>query len=89
MSENIVLLSGSPRKGGNTDRLAVAFIEGAESAGKKVTLFRVADMTIGGCLGCDHCFKEKGVCVQNDDMIMILNALRKADAIVFASPIYF
>lgn len=39
MSSNLVVLSGSPRKGGNTDRLAVSFIEGAESAGKSVTLF--------------------------------------------------
>ena len=89
MSNNIVVLSGSPRKGGNTDRLAVAFVEGAESAGKNVALFRVADMKIGGCLGCDHCFEEKGVCVQNDDMLEILNALRKADTLVLASPIYY
>ena len=86
---NIVLLSGSPRKGGNTDRLAAAFIEGAESAGKSVTLFRVADMKIGGCLGCGHCFEEKGVCVQKDDMVGILNALGKADTIVLASPVYY
>ena len=89
MSNNIVLLSGSPRKGGNTDRLATAFKEGAESAGKNVTLFKVADMKIGGCLGCGHCFEEKGVCVQKDDMLQILNALRKADALVLASPVYY
>ena len=89
MSNNIVLLSGSPRKGGNTDRLAAAFMEGAESEGKNVALFRVADMKIGGCLGCEHCFKEKGVCVQKDDMLQILEALRKADALVLASPVYF
>ena len=56
MSNNIVILSGSPRKGGNTDRLAAAFVEGAEAAGKSVTLFRVADMSIGGCRGCGYCF---------------------------------
>ena len=89
MSSNIVLLSGSPRKGGNTDRLADAFIDGAKSAGKNVTLFRTADLRIGGCLGCNHCFEEKGVCVQKDDMLQILDALRKADAIVLASPVYY
>ena len=89
MSDNIVILSGSPRRGGNTDRLAAAFKDGAVSAGKNVTLFRVADMKIGGCLGCGHCFEEKGVCVQKDDMIQILNALRKADALVLASPVYY
>jgi len=89
MSKNIVLLSGSPRKGGNTDKLVDAFIAGAESAGKSVTLFRTADMKIGGCLGCSHCFEEKGVCVLKDDMPKILDALREADALVLASPVYY
>ena len=88
-SKNIVLLSGSPRKDGNTDKLAAAFIEGAKSAGKSVTLFRVADMKIGGCLGCNHCFEETGVCVQKDDMPRILDALRQADTMVLASPVYY
>ena len=89
VSNNIVILSGSPRKGGNTDTLAAAFKEGAESAGKSVTLFRVADMKIGGCQGCEVCFKQNGVCVQKDDMPQILNVLRKADALVLASPVYY
>lgn len=89
MSENIVVLSGSPREGGNTDRLVAAFIAGAETAGKTVTLFRVADMSISGCLGCQHCFGSNGVCVQKDDMSMILSAMKKADTLVFASPVYY
>jgi multimeric flavodoxin WrbA len=89
MSNNIVVLSGSPRKGGNTDTLAAAFVDGAKSAGKQVTVFRVADMKIGGCLGCGHCFEEPGVCVQKDDMAQILEALKTADAFVLASPVYF
>jgi multimeric flavodoxin WrbA len=89
MSKSIVVLSGSPRKGGNTDMLAAALIEGAEVAGNRVTLFRTADMRIGGCLGCGHCFEEKGVCVQKDDMPLVLDALWKADALVLASPIYY
>jgi multimeric flavodoxin WrbA len=89
MSNTIVVLSGSPRKSGNTDKLADAFVNGARSREKTVTLFRVADMTIGGCRGCGYCFENKGVCVQKDDMFQILDVLRKADAIVFASPVYY
>jgi len=90
MSKNIVVLSGSPRKGGNTDMLAAAFIEGAENAGKNVTAFRVADLNISGCTGCEHCFSNatKGVCFQKDDMPAVLNAVRKTDALVLASPVY-
>ena len=89
MSVNIVVLSGSPRKDGNTTRLAEAFIEGAKAAGKNISLFRVAGLHIGGCRGCGHCFKHQGVCIQTDDMPPILDALRKADALVLASPVYY
>lgn len=89
MSQNIVVLSGSPRKGGNTDTLVEAFITGAVAAGKSVTLFRAAELKVGGCMGCDHCFRETGVCIQNDDMSKVLSAMRQADAVVFASPVYF
>ena len=89
MSKSIVLLSGSPRKGGSTDKLADAFVKGAESAGKSAALFRTADMAINFCIGCSHCFEEKGVCIHKDDMQIILDAIRKADALVFASPVYY
>jgi multimeric flavodoxin WrbA len=89
MSNNIVILSGSPRKGGNTNLLTEACINGAKTAGKTVTLFRVADLKIGGCHGCGHCLKANGVCVQKDDMSPIIDALRKADALVLSSPVYY
>ncbi len=88
MSDNIVVLSGSPRKGANTDKLAAAFIKGAETAGKRVALYRAADMEIGGCLGCGQC-RDGGVCIQKDDMPKILDALKTADALVLASPVYY
>ena len=89
MSKNIVVLSGSPRKDGNTARLTEAFIEGAETAGNEVSLLRAAGLQIGGCRGCGHCFKNPGNCIQNDDMQPILDALGKADALVLTSPVYY
>ena len=89
MRKNIVILAGSPRKVSSTDKLTAIFVEGAKEAGHTVTVFRVADMNIGGCLGCGHCFQEVGVCVQKDDMQVILDALRKADTLVLASPVYY
>ena len=89
MSKNVVILSGSPRKGGNTDKLTAAFKDGAESAGKTVTLFRVADMAIAPCIACEHCFSNHGNCTQKDDMARIIEALRNADAVVWASPVYY
>jgi len=89
MTKSIVVLSGTPRKDGNSARLAEAFIEGAEAAGKEVALFRVAGLQIGGCRGCEYCFRNQGACIQQDDMKPILDALRQADALVLVSPVYY
>ena len=89
MSKNILILSGSPRKNGNTDRLVAAFRESAEAEGKSVTVFRTADLDIAACLGCNHCREGDGNCVHRDDMGAILDVFRTADAVVFASPVYW
>lgn len=89
MGQNIVVLSGSPRKNGNSARLAESFIAGARASGREITLFNTAELRIGGCLGCGHCFQHQGVCVQKDDMPPILEAMRRAEALVLVSPVYF
>ncbi|MDR3319757.1 MAG: flavodoxin family protein [Desulfovibrio sp.] len=89
MSSNILVLSGSPRKNGNTERLMSAFVDGATAVGKTVKTFCVAGLKIGGCRGCEYCFTHNGICVQTDDMSPILDELRKTDALVLASPVYY
>ena len=89
MSKNIVVLSGSPRINGNSEKLISAFEDGAVSVGKTVTVFRIAKMKIAGCCGCEFCFNDDGICTIHDDMTGILDALRHADAVVWASPIYY
>ena len=89
MSENIVVLTGSPRQGGNSDMLAEAFVKGARESGKNVNVFKTADLKISGCLGCEYCFDNEGICFQNDDMGPILTALRETDVMVLVSPVYY
>ena len=86
---NIVVLSGSPRKGANTDTMVDAFVETAREGGHTVEVIRVADKKIAGCLGCRYCFAHEGACVQKDGMADVLEALKRADMVVFASPIYW
>ena len=87
---NILILNGSPRKGGNTAALAEAFTEGALSAGHSVTQIQVGTMNIRGCLGCEACRKSgSGKCIQQDDMQSVYPAISEADMIVIASPVYF
>lgn len=86
---NIVVLSGSPRKGANTDTMVDAFAETAREGGHTIEVIRVADKKIAGCLGCQYCFAHEGACVRKDDMADVLEALKRADMVVFASPIYW
>lgn len=85
----IAVIIGSPRKNGNTDLLAHAFINGAEKAGHAVTVIYAADQNIHSCIGCNVCYGDEHKCVYHDDMIGIYRQLADADTIVFATPIYF
>ena len=78
---NIIVLSGSPRKGGNTDLLVDAFVKGAEK-NNNIEVVSVANYKVNPCIGCNSCF-------QQDDMQIVYDKLKCADVIVVASPVYF
>lgn len=86
----ILVLNGSPRANSNSSAMIEAFKKGAEGKGNEVTVCDVAKMKIAGCLGCEYCHtKGEGACVQKDDMQEIYPLLAEADAVVYASPIYY
>ena len=85
----IVVLSGSPRKYGNTDLLVEAFAKGA-SEHSEVEVISVADHNVAPCVGCNSCFdRENNHCFRDDDMTKIYAKLKEADMLVIASPVYF
>ena len=88
MSKRILILSASPRKGGNSDLLCDQFAKGAEEAGHQVEKVRVQEKKISPCLACYGC-RGTGVCVQKDDMAAILDKMVEADVLVLATPVYF
>jgi multimeric flavodoxin WrbA len=87
--KNIAVIIGSPRKNGNTEILANAFIEGAKNSGNNVEVISVIGKKIGSCIGCNACYREEHKCVQDDDMTQCYEQLAKAEVIVIATPIYF
>lgn len=88
MSKNILVISTSPRKGGNSETLADAFIRGAKEAGNQVEKVCLYDKTIGFCKGCLACLKSHR-CVIHDDADIIAQKMKEADVLVFATPIYY
>lgn len=89
MAKNILILSGSPRLGSNSDLLCNAFMKGAAEAGHQVEKIRIATKQIGYCRACYYCKKHAGQCAVHDDMAAILECMLQADVIVMASPVYF
>ncbi len=90
MGKKIVVLNGSPRKNGNTSALVDAFTKGAESAGNQVSVFHLDSMDIHGCKGCfGGNSSNECPCVQNDDMNIIYPAVREAEVVVLATPLYY
>lgn len=85
--KNILILNGSARKNGKTNKLVKSFIKGAEP-NNAIIQFDLYDLDIKGCRGCESC-RHNGSCIQKDDMSQIYDAFNEADVIVFASPIYF
>lgn len=88
MHKNVLIVSGSPRKGGNSDVLCDEFAKGAETSANSVAKLYLKDYKIGFCQACYAC-KKTGKCVQKDDMEAILDKMIKADVIVLATPVYF
>ncbi len=85
---SVLGISGSPRRGGNTELLIREFMRGAEAAGHKTELIILGELKISPCASCGSCQKT-GKCIINDDMQLMHKKLLEADCIVFASPIYF
>lgn len=86
---NILVVTGSPRKNGNTEIMASAFAKSAREAGNEVTVKELSTLKVEPCLACTYCFTHDGVCIQNDDMNSILTDLSQADMLVLASPVYW
>lgn len=88
MSIQVLGISGSPRVGGNSERLLAEALAGAAAAGADCEQVDLRGLTIGPCVSCGACQKT-GRCVFQDDFTGVYEKMIAADRIVFATPIYF
>lgn len=90
MKKEILILTGSPRKNGNSERMAGALRCGAEAAGHHVTLIRTADLNVKGCVACGRCYQSaEHPCCHEDDFNGIVPLIERAEIVVFAAPLYW
>ena len=89
MSKKIVVITGSPRKDGNSFAMTDAFIRAAEEKGHSVTRFDAAQKNVGVCHACETCYKTGKACSFDDDFNEIAPALLEADVVVFSMPVYW
>lgn len=87
--KKVLILSGSPRKGGNSDLLCDEFMRGAEESGNVVEKIWIPGKKIGYCRACYYCKDHGGECCMKDDMSEVLQKMLNADVLVLASPVYF
>lgn len=87
--KTVLILSGSPRKDGNSDILCDEFARGARESGNEVEKIRVAEKNVHCCIGCYYCRDHGGECAFKDDMAQILDKIIAADVLVLSSPVYF
>ena len=85
----ILLISGSPHKAGTTSVLIKAFSKGAESAGHEVYHFNAGAKEVHPCIACEKWHSAVSACVFRDAFDEMRDKLIEADAVVFASPIYY
>jgi multimeric flavodoxin WrbA len=89
MSKKVLIISSSPRKGGNSDLLCDQFLNGVQEAGHQAEKILLKNKKINYCTGCGVCVKQNSGCFQKDDMAELLEKMIAADVIVLATPVYF
>ena len=89
MGKKIVVITGSPRKKGNSFAMTEAFIQAAEEKGHQVTRFDAAMEHVEGCRACETCFKTGKACSFDDAFNGLAPAILEADAVVFTMPVYW
>lgn len=86
--KKVFIIGASPRKNGNSNRLAEEFLRGAADAGNEAEIVYLYDKQIGFCRGCLVC-QNTQKCVIQDDAVRIAEKMKEAEVIAFATPIYF
>lgn len=86
--KRIVGISGSPRRGGNTEILLEGVLEAAKNNGADIKKIILNELNFSACQECEN-IRRDGICIVEDDWQKVFLEIENADAIIIASPIFF
>ncbi len=84
----VLAIASSPRKGGNSELLLDACLEGVADTGADYEKIRICDLSISPCINCGGC-SETGECVIDDDMQMLFEKFSASPALIVSTPVFF
>jgi multimeric flavodoxin WrbA len=87
--KRILAISGSPRKGGNTEVLLNTALDKCRASGFDTDTFYLSEYHINPCVGCELCGEEKRCVLSGDDMAIFVQKAALCDAILIGSPAYY
>lgn len=86
----IIAISGSPRRGGNTETALLEALEGAGVVTPEKAIIRLNELTFRGCQGCYGCRVPGSTgCVVADELQTVYRAVAEADVVLLGSPVYY
>jgi len=86
----VLILNGSPRHNGNTAAALKAVQQGIleKSAQTEIEFCNVTQWNIKGCIACNICKTNGGICVMPDETNQIMQKVTEADLLLLGSPVY-
>ncbi|MBU1168510.1 MAG: flavodoxin family protein [Proteobacteria bacterium] len=92
MDLNIVGISGSPVRNGNTDSFLDYMLTYSKNYDAKAQAVYLSELEISDCVHCNFCIskqKKNKYCTHDDDAQLVFEMVEKADILILASPVHF
>jgi multimeric flavodoxin WrbA len=86
--KKMLMINGSPRSNGSSADVLKIIAEKCALKGYECEIVDLGKLKISHCKGCMAC-KSSGKCCNNDDMTALYDKVQNADAVAFATPVYF
>ncbi|GAB7023163.1 flavodoxin family protein [Salidesulfovibrio brasiliensis] len=85
---DILAISATPRRGGNSDRVAAAMVEAAREQGVSAELVKLRDYQFSSCIGCEACRKDKACTGLKDGLQLVYPLFEQAKGLILVTPVH-